>query len=77
MSKSFQRQVFVDDLRETDIEFVENAAREVPIGEAVEWDCQEYVLDVLDRLVEDLVLDEDDEDYKYAREDLEKQRGPV
>lgn len=46
-------------------------------NEMFEWDCQEYVLDMLDRLEEEYVLDCDDEDYRDAREILRDRRGAM
>ena len=50
-------------------------------NENVQWDCQDYVLDVLDGLEEECVFEdvidgEADEDYRTAREDLRARRGP-
>lgn len=37
-------------------------------NETTEWNCQDYVLEALDKLVEECVIDEDDEDYKKGTE---------
>lgn len=53
-------------------------ANSIPVdNETSEWDCQDYVLEILDRLQEDYVLDEDDEDYQEARKELWSKRGPI
>ncbi|OQE20147.1 hypothetical protein PENFLA_c017G09337 [Penicillium flavigenum] len=63
-SSTFLRQFFIAVLGEDDIERVKSAAQSVPVdNETVEWDCQDYVLEILDELQEDFVLDKDDEDY--------------
>lgn len=77
-SNTFLRQLFVAVLGEGDIERVKSAARSVPVdNETVEWDCQDYVLEVLERLQEDLVLDKDDADYIEVREILMEERGGI
>lgn len=42
-----------------------------------EWDCQDYVLEILDNLEEEFVLDRDDEDYIEARQILMDKRGAI
>lgn len=65
-------------ISKTDIETVKQVAQTVPVdNETVEWDCQEYVPDMLDRLEDEFVLDRDDEDYQDARETLGDRRGAM
>lgn len=75
-SRSFRRLVFVAVLDQEDIERVKTATENVSVdNETVEWDCQDYVLEVLDNLEEEFVLDENDEDYIDARKFLREKRG--
>ncbi|KAE8147335.1 hypothetical protein BDV25DRAFT_160572 [Aspergillus avenaceus] len=46
-------------------------------NETLEWDCQEYVLEILEELEEAAVLDERDRDYESVKEDLKARRGPM
>jgi hypothetical protein len=46
-------------------------------NETTEWDCQDYVLEILDNLEEEFVLDSDDEDYIDARQTLKDKRGAI
>ncbi|KAJ5826523.1 hypothetical protein N7447_003286 [Penicillium robsamsonii] len=76
-SNTFLQQFFIAVLREDDVERVKSAAQSVPVdNETVEWDCQDYVLEILDKL-EEFVLDKDDEDYMDVREILMEARGMV
>ncbi|KXG52958.1 uncharacterized protein PGRI_000080 [Penicillium griseofulvum] len=43
----------------------------------VEWDCQDYVLEILDKLEDEFVLEEDDEDYREARRVLKEKKGAI
>lgn len=43
----------------------------------MEWDCQDYVLEILDELKDELILDEDDEDYLAARTILKEKSVPI
>ena len=56
----------------------ENVASTILVdNETVEWDCQDYVLEILDKLEDDFVLEEDDEDYREARSILKGKRGAI
>ncbi|CAI7597161.1 unnamed protein product [Penicillium viridicatum] len=77
-SCTFLRQFFIAVLGEDDVERVKSAAQSVPVdNETVEWDCQDYVLEILDKLQEDFILDKDDEDYIDVREILTEERGGI
>ncbi|KAL4860536.1 hypothetical protein BDV12DRAFT_204937 [Aspergillus spectabilis] len=77
-SGSFIRKLYVGVLSDSDIQRVKDAAKSVPVdNETSEWDCQDYVLEILDRLEEDYVLEEDDEDYQAARKELKSKRGAI
>ncbi|KAJ5779951.1 hypothetical protein N7457_005111 [Penicillium paradoxum] len=77
-SKTFLRQFFVAVLRESDVGRVRSAAQSVPVdNETVEWDCHDYVLEVLEKLQEDSILDQDDADYVEVREILMEERGGI
>ncbi|KAF2002008.1 hypothetical protein P154DRAFT_594863 [Amniculicola lignicola CBS 123094] len=54
------------------------AIESVPIdNDTTEWNCQDYVMEILGKLVEECLLDEDDEDYKDSRKELDKLFGPM
>lgn len=77
-SSTFLRQFFIAVLGENDVERVKSAAQSVLVdNETVEWDCQDYVLEILDKLQEDSILDKDDEDYMDVREILMEERGGI
>lgn len=77
-SQSFIRMIFVDTVSPSDVVAVQNVSRTTKIdNETVEWDCQEYVLDMLSTLAEECVIDEDEKAYKKAIAELKKRRGPI
>ena len=77
-SQSFVRMIFMDTVSSGDIATVQNVARTTKIdNETVEWDCQEYVLDMLETLEEECVVEDDDETYKEAKKELKKKRGAI
>jgi len=77
-SSSYRNKLFVASLSKSDISLVAKAARDVKVDNSTtEWDSQEYVIDIIESLKDELVLDEDDEDYKKARKELRKRRGAI
>ena len=77
-SRSFRELLFIAVLREGDVARVESAAQSVTVdNETIEWDCQDYVLEVLDELEAEYVLDADEEEYIDAREILRERRGAI
>jgi hypothetical protein len=77
-SRNFLNKIYVGPLSKDDIKRVENAVRTVYVdNETVEWDCQEYVLDILQKLEDEFIVEEDDEDYQEAKKELKKKRGPT
>ncbi|KAI9655413.1 MAG: hypothetical protein M1829_000649 [Trizodia sp. TS-e1964] len=47
-------------------------------NETLDWNCQDYVLESLDKLSEECILDEDDEDYvEGVKKAKEKYFGPL
>ncbi|KAL4778235.1 hypothetical protein BJX76DRAFT_352770 [Aspergillus varians] len=77
-SGSFVRKLYVSMLSNSNIKRVKSAARQVPVdNETSKWDCQDYVLEILDRLQDDYILDENNKDYQEARKELRTKRGAI
>lgn len=76
--EGFIRKLYVGVLGDNDIQRVKDAVESIRVdNETSEWDCQDYVLEILDRLEEEYILEEDDEDYQAAREELKSKRGAI
>ncbi|KAJ5306255.1 hypothetical protein N7508_005270 [Penicillium antarcticum] len=77
-SSSFLGKEYVGVIGKSDIQRIKNVASTINVdNETVEWDCQDYVLGTLDKLEEEFVLDEDDQDYRDARSILKRKRGAI
>jgi len=78
-SKSYLGKTFVAVLSDDSGQDVKVTAERVPVdNETVEWDCQDYyVLEILNKLENEFVLDADDEDYRNAKKDFKRKRGPI
>ncbi|KKK24673.1 hypothetical protein P175DRAFT_0498461 [Aspergillus ochraceoroseus IBT 24754] len=75
-SKSFLGKEYVAVISKADIEKIKEVASTVPVdNETVEWDCQDYVLEILDKLEDEFILEEYDEDYREARRVLREKKG--
>ena len=77
-SQSFIGMICMDIISSSDITTLQSVARTTKIdNETVEWDCQEYVLDMLETLEKECVVDADDETYKDSKKELKKKRGAI
>ncbi|KAE8382904.1 hypothetical protein BDV26DRAFT_211224 [Aspergillus bertholletiae] len=77
-SKSYLDKLYIGTLSPDDLKHVAKAAEETGVdNDTLEWDCQDYVLEMLDKLEEEFILESDDEDYRVAREKLKGRRGAM
>ncbi|KAJ9244375.1 hypothetical protein DTO169E5_1980 [Paecilomyces variotii] len=77
-SRRFIGKIYLGVISKRDIESIKKLAMSQPVeNEIVEWDCQDYVLELLDKLEEEFILDADDEEYNEARKELQKRRGGI
>ena len=44
---------------------------------AVHWTCQDFVIEILDKLVEECVIDGDEKSYKKAMKEVKEHYGPL
>lgn len=53
---------------------IDNAS---PDNSTALWNCQDYVMEILENLEEECVLDDEDEDYVKAKKEVKKYYGPL
>ena len=59
-----------------DVEALKSTVSTVPVdNENMSWDCQEYVIDILDKLEEECIVDGTGKAYLRAKEDVKSRRG--
>lgn len=76
-SSSHLTNILVASVRKADVPEVGNAFEDTNVdNDTVEWTCQDFVLEILDKLREDEVIDEDDGDYNIGREEAMEYFGP-
>jgi hypothetical protein len=84
-SSSLRKLIHVSDVAAADVDQLIEIAKEMEIdNENPSWDCQEWVIDVLEKLVEECVIgyfddyDNEDEEKKFRRtiKKIKNLRGP-
>lgn len=77
-SRRHKRNILVGTLNKQDVPDLFKTMDSVEIdNETTDWNCQDYVLEALQKLAEECIIDEDDEDYKRGTEEAkEKYFGP-
>lgn len=78
-SKSLAELVYIATIPESQVEKVKEVAQNLPIRNDVNvWNCQDYVLDLLDALEQEAILDKNDGRYKNRKTALRgKQDGLI
>jgi len=78
-SRRHKRNILVGTINKQDIPELVKIMENVEIdNETSEWNCQDYVLESLEKLVEECVIDDDDKDYKKGtKKAKEKYFGPL
>lgn len=77
-SRGYLSQTLLTTINSEELSVMQQVIQNVYVdNETIEWDCQDYVLEILDALEVECIVDEEDEDYQYAKEGLKQQRGPV
>nr|KMM68926.1 hypothetical protein CPAG_05249 [Coccidioides posadasii RMSCC 3488] len=72
-SKNFIGKVLIAVLDKDNIQRVHEIVKNIKVdNNTVEWDCQEYVLDILDSLEAEFIMEEDNKDYHEARKKLKE-----
>ncbi|MCJ1422919.1 hypothetical protein MMC29_000799 [Sticta canariensis] len=77
-TKRHKRSVFLCNINETDMALFENVlATLAPANSPEGWNCQNYVLDVIDELEEKGVIENSNEAYIEAKKQLSEHFGPL
>ncbi|KAH8433873.1 uncharacterized protein LDX57_011509 [Aspergillus melleus] len=77
-SNTFIKSIFVSEVGDPDIPTIQAIVDAARVdNETLEWDCQEYVLEILEACEQEAVLEEDDAEYMEVKETLKGMRGPM
>ena len=73
-----KKNIGVDDISANDVKELEKVISLAAVkNSVVHWNCQDYVLEILDKLAEECIVDEDEEEYKNARKYLKNIYGAM
>ena len=73
-----RRSIFVYDVNATDVPDFRKAVSAVkPDNSVTHWNCQDYVMEILDKLEEECVIDGDEKAYISAKKQVKKHFGPL
>ena len=68
-----KKSILVDDISANDVKELEKVIYSADVKKSVvHWKCQDYVLGILDKLAEECIVNEDEEEYKNIRKKLKK-----
>ncbi|KAL2802241.1 hypothetical protein BJX63DRAFT_120372 [Aspergillus granulosus] len=77
-SNTLIESLFVAEIGTPDVATVKQIVEEARVdNETLEWDCQEYVLEILETFEREAILEEDDLDYAEIKQVLKARRGPI
>lgn len=72
-----RRTIFVYEINASDLAEFKEAVSSVKIQNDVShWNCQDYVIEILDKLEEECIIEEDDKKYIKAKKEVKKHFGP-
>ena len=73
-----RRSIFLYDINKQDLaEFRKTVSSVQPQNDVALWNCQDYVMDLLGRLEEECIIDEDDKSYTKAKKKVKTYFGPL
>lgn len=78
-SQSHIANILVGSIRDHEVDEVSRAFEKARVDNVtLEWTCQDFVLEILETLRDQLVIDEDDEDYETGRKEaFDNHFGPM
>lgn len=75
-STHFLEAIYLGEVANRDFKVFENTVTATEVdNETVEWDCQDYVLEILHNLEEECIIDGDDKTYQKQKRKLRNKRG--
>lgn len=75
-SARFLESVYIGEVQDRDFKEFEKTIKATNVDNGtVEWDCQDYVLEILDNLEEECIMDGDDSVFQKQKRKLKNKRG--
>ena len=71
-----KRSIFLYEVNAVDVPELKTHIEESPVdNETAEWNCQDFVIEVLEKLEEECIVEDDDEDYVKGKKKMMKHYG--
>jgi len=71
-----KRSIFVATVNSSDLPVLREVISGMqPDNSTVHWNCQDYVLEILEKLEEECVIDEEDDEYVTAKRNVKRHYG--
>jgi hypothetical protein len=78
LSTRFRKSIDLGTVNQTEFGQLESIIGSVPVdNETTEWNCQDYVIEIMDKLELEYFLDVEDEDYREAKAEVKEKFGPM
>ena len=69
---------FVYSVNVSDIPEMRDVIKNFPVdNDTLEWDCQDYVIEILEKLADEFIIEEESRSFKRAMRMLKDRRGPL
>ena len=73
-----KKSILVNDINANDVKKLKKMISSAEFKNSiVHWNCQDYVLEILNKLAEKCIVDEDEKEYKNARNELKNNYGAM
>lgn len=70
-SQRHKKSVLVAEIRKSDVTELKKLMKDQKVdNDTMDWNCQDFVLEALDTLREECIIDDDDQTYEEARQQL-------
>ena len=71
-SESYRGMIYLTDVRTRDVQDIERIACGLRLNRYFGWNCQDYVMDLLDALEDEAVINPDDNEYQEQKDRLRR-----
>ena len=73
-----KRSILIADINTDDMADFQKAVDAIkPDNSTIHWNCQDYVIEVLEKLEEEFIVDGDERAYKRAKNQVKSHHGPL
>lgn len=71
-SGSYRGMIYLTDVKTRDVQDIEEIARGLHLNRFFGWDCQDFVMDLLKALEDEVIIDPNDNEYQEQKHRLRR-----